>query len=300
MIGGIEGGGTKFVCAIAKEDGTILREDRFPTTTPAETIGRATEFFRRESEAHGELKSIGIASFGPVDLDRQSSTYGFITTTPKPGWAQTRFAGAFEDAFRVPVGFDTDVNGAALGESKWGAGQGLNTLVYFTIGTGIGGGAMVDSSLVHGMVHPEMGHIRVRHDLARDPYSGSCPYHGDCFEGMASGPAIGGRWGVPAYDLSDDHPAWDLEADYIADALHTVICTISPQRIILGGGVMEQQQLFPMIRKRVQASLNGYVQSPAITDAIDDYIVPPALGNQAGIKGALALALAALDQPVDL
>jgi fructokinase len=190
----------------------------------------------------------------------------------------------------VPFGFDTDVNGAALGEWRWGAGQGLDTFIYLTIGTGIGGGAMVNGRLAHGLIHPEMGHIRLPRDPAVDPYTGHCPYHGDCFEGLACGPAIGDRWGQPAYELPDDHPAWDLEAHYLALALVNFICTLSPQRIIMGGGVMDQKQIFPFMRQKVQTLLNGYVQSPRILEEIDSYIVPPGLGNRAGVLGAIALA----------
>jgi fructokinase len=190
--------------------------------------------------------------------------------------------------------FDTDVNGAALGEGRWGAAQGLDTFLYLTIGTGIGGGGMVGGQLMHGLIHPEMGHIRMAHDRQRDPFPGACPFHGDCLEGLAAGPALEKRWGSPAESLPPDHPAWDLEAEYLAQALHTFICTLSPQRIILGGGVMKQAHLFPRIRQKVLASLNGYVQSPAILERIQDYIVPPRLGDRAGVLGALALAQNAL------
>jgi len=190
----------------------------------------------------------------------------------------------------VPVGFDTDVNGAALGENRWGAAQGLDTFLYLTIGTGIGGGGLVGGKLMHGLIHPEMGHVRLPHDREQDPFDGLCPYHGDCLEGLASGPAIEKRWGTPAHALPEAHPAWELEARYLALALTGYICTLSPQRIVLGGGVMQQQSLFPRIRQNVLELLNGYVQSPALLDRIDEYIVPPGLGNQAGVLGAIALA----------
>jgi fructokinase len=295
VIGGIEAGGTKFVCAIGDEKGMVLDETRFPTTSPDETIGRAIDFFRSKSVEYEALDAIGIGSFGPIDLDRESATYGYVTTTPKRGWANADFAGAVARALNVPVGFDTDVNGAAMGEWKWGAAQSLHTFVYFTIGTGVGGGVMASGRLLHGLVHPEIGHVRVPHDWASDPFEGCCPYHGDCFEGMASGTAIGARWKKSAADLPEDHPAWDLEASYIASALHSVVCTLSPQRIILGGGVMEQSHLFPKIRERLIESLNGYVQSASIISDIGGYVVPPALGNRAGVMGAFALGLAELD-----
>lgn len=290
LYGGIEAGGTKFVCAVGSGPGDVRAEVRFPTTDPDETIGRSIAFFQEQIAERGPLTAVGIAAFGPLDPNPASPTFGYITTTPKPGWANADLGGRIRQALGVPVGFDTDVNGAALGEWRWGAGQGIDNLVYFTIGTGIGGGAIVNGRLVHGLVHPEMGHIVLAHDRERDPYPGRCPYHGDCFEGMAAGPAIGDRWGRPPYELPPDHPAWDLEAHYIALALRSIICTLSPERIILGGGVMEQEQLFGLVRRKTQAYLNGYVQHPAVLEQIDSYIVPPGLGNQAGVLGAIALA----------
>lgn len=283
--GGIEAGGTKFVCAVGTAPDDV-RETRFPTTTPDESINRAIAFFREQPR----ITAIGIASFGPIDLHPDSPTFGYITTTPKPGWANTDLAGAIKRALGVSIGFDTDVNVAALGEQRWGAAQGLDTFIYLTIGTGIGGGGLSSGKLLHGLIHPEMGHIRLPHDLARDPFPGACPYHGDCLEGLASGPALEKRWGARAETLPPDHPAWKLEARYLALALVNFICTLSPQRIILGGGVMEQAQLFPLIRREVQQLLNGYVQSPVIIENIDAYIVPPGLGKRAGVLGAIALA----------
>lgn len=290
LLGGIEAGGTKFVCAVGTGPDDIRAEIRFPTTTPAENLSQCLAFFREQVERYGELTAVGIASFGPVDPHPHSPTFGYITTTPKPGWANTDFAGVIGQALGVPVGFDTDVNGAALGEWRWGAAQGLDTFIYLTIGTGIGGGVMVNGRLLHGLIHPEMGHIPLPHDWAADPFPGRCPYHGDCLEGMASGPAIADRWGKPGGDLPPDHPAWELEAHYLALALHTFICTLSPQRIIMGGGVMAQPQIFPLLRQKVQASLRGYVQHTAVLENIDSYIVPPALGARAGVAGAIALA----------
>ena len=288
LWGGIEAGGTKFVCAVGTGPDNLRAEVRFPTTTPEETIGRAVQFFQQQKK--GPLTAIGIASFGPVDLNPDSPTFGYITDTPKPGWAHTDFAGRIRRALGVPVGFDTDVNVAALGEYRWGAAQGLDTFIYLTIGTGIGGGGMVNGKLIHGLVHPEMGHIRIPHDRDRDPYAGSCPYHGDCLEGLAAGPALEERWGQRGETLPADHPAWPLEADYLAFGLVNIICILSPQRIIIGGGVMQQPQLFPLVRRRVQELLNNYLPVPAILDHIDDYIVPPGLGDRAGVLGAMALA----------
>ena len=294
LFGGIEGGGTKFVCVVASGPGDIRAERRFPTTTPEETIGQALAFFR-ESAGEEPLAALGIATFGPVDLNPASPRYGYITSTPKPFWANTDIVGPVRAALNLPVGFDTDVNGAALGEHRWGAAQGLDTFLYFTIGTGIGAGVVVNGAPVHGLVHPETGHILLRRDPARDPFPGKCPFHGDCFEGLAAGPAMLARWGVPAETLPADHPAWALEAEYIAQALTTQILSLSPQRIILGGGVMQQPALLPLIRRRVPELLNGYVQSPAILSGMDDYLVPPALGGRAGVLGAIALAMQAAD-----
>lgn len=294
LIGGIEAGGTKFVCAVGTGPGDLRDEVRFSTTTPKETIGQAIQFFQEQEMKHGKLAALGIAAFGPLDPEPCSPTYGFITTTPKPGWANANFVGAMQQAFPIPVGFDTDVNGAALGEWRWGAAQDVNTFIYLTIGTGVGGGAMVNGRLLHGLVHPEMGHISLVHDWENDPYAGRCPYHGDCLEGMAAGPAIGERWGVKGQELPPNHPAWELEADYLAQALRNFICTLSPQRIIMGGGVMEQPQLFPLVRQKTRDYLKGYVQHPAILEQIDSYIVPPGLGNRAGVLGAIALGQQAL------
>ncbi len=289
LVGGIEAGGTKFVCAMGTGPDDLRAETRFPTTTPAETIARAIAFFQ-EHHAQTPLAAIGIASFGPLDPDPASPTFGHITSTPKPGWANTDFVGPIRRALGVPVGFDTDVNVAALGEHRWGAAQGLDTFIYLTIGTGIGGGGLVNGQLMHGLLHPEMGHIRVPHDQEADPYPGCCPYHGDCLEGLAAGPALEGRWRQPPETLPVEHPAWPLEAHYLALALANFICTLSPQRIILGGGVMEQRHLFPLIRREVQELLNGYIQAQEILERVEEYIVPPALGRRAGVLGAIALA----------
>lgn len=289
-VGGIEAGGTKFVCAVGTSPDDVRAETRFPTTTPEETIGRAVAFFREQEAKNGRPAAIGIASFGPLDPNPASPTFGYITSTPKPHWANANLAGAIRAALDVPVGFDTDVNIAGLGEWRWGAAQGLSSFIYLTIGTGIGGGVLIDGKPVHGLLHPELGHIPLPHDWTADPYKGRCPYHGDCLEGMAAGPAIGERWGRAAVELPPDHPAWELEAHYLARALQAFILTLSPERIILGGGVMEQPQLFPMVRRKVVNYLNGYVQSPSILRDIDSYIVPPGLSNRAGVLGAFVQA----------
>ena len=290
LVGGIEAGGTKFVCAVGTGPEDIRAESRFPTTDPDETIGRAIAFFREQQRHLGPLSAVGIASFGPVDPQPDSPRFGYITSTPKPGWRDTDFGGRISRELGLPLGFDTDVNAAALGEARWGAAQGLDTFLYLTVGTGIGGGGLVNGRRMHGLIHPEMGHVRIPHNWEDDPYPGRCPFHGDCLEGLASGPAIEERWEKPARQLPPDHPAWLLEANYLALALVNYVCTFSPQRLILGGGVMEQLQLFPLIRQQVQQLLNGYVQSPTILERIDETIVPPGLGNRAGVLGAIALA----------
>jgi fructokinase len=281
----IEAGGTKFLCAVGSPSGDVLAETRILTGEPRHTIEQVLAFFRPHSEA---LAAIGIGSFGPVQLRRDASNYGFITSTPKTAWRNFDLVGAIRGAFDLPIGFDTDVNAAALAESCWGAARGLRTFLYVTVGTGIGGGVMVEGALLHGMMHPETGHIRVPHDLARDPFPGACPYHGDCLEGLASGVAMEQRWGIAPMALPSGHPGWALEADYLAAACANWICTLSPQRLILGGGVM-QPHLVPLIRARVVSLMNGYIDTPDLA-AIESYIVPSPLGGRAGLLGALALA----------
>jgi fructokinase len=282
----MEGGGTKFVCAVGSRPDEIVEEARFPTTIPSETLGLAIAFFQKYN-----LSAIGLAPFGPLDLDPDSPTYGSINATPKPGWSRTNVVAAFKHAFDLPLAFDLDVNAAAFGEySSIPENRKLDSLVYFTIGTGIGAGVIVNGKITHGLTHPEAGHMRLPHDRKKDPFPGTCPFHGDCFEGMASGPALACRWRKSAETIPDNHPAWELEATYIAYALVNVILTLSPQRIVLGGGVMEHKPLFPSIRGKVRGLLNGYIASPVLTGTMEEYIVPPALGKRSGVLGALALA----------
>jgi fructokinase len=289
LWGGIEAGGTKTVCAVGTGPDDLRAEVRIPTTTPEETIQQVIQFFRQQA-GEEPLAAVGIASFGPLDLDPDSPTFGHIIVTPKPGWAHTNWAKRVRQGLGTPVRLDTDVNAAALAEHRWGAGRGLDNFVYLTIGTGIGGGGMINGRLIHGLDHPEMGHMRIPHDRALDPFEGSCPYHGDCLEGLAAGPALEARWGQPGAMLGEDHPAWPLEADYLAFGLVNLTCILLPQRIIMGGGIMQQPQLFPLVRRRVQELLNGYLQAPMILDRIDEYIVPPGLGHRAGVLGAIVLA----------
>jgi fructokinase len=284
--GGVEAGGTKWVCAIGTGPDDLHELTTFPTTTPAETLERTAAFFTE----NGGVAAVGVGSFGPLDL-----LQGRITTTPKPGWAGTDVVSALELALGVPVAFDTDVNAAALGEQRWGAAEGLDTFCYLTVGTGIGGGIIARDRLLHGLLHPEVGHMLIPHDRERDPFTGVCPFHGDCFEGLASGSSILERWGKPGEELTDRPEVWELESEYLALGLVNVICTVSPERVILGGGVMKQPELLPLVRTRVQELLAGYVSAPELSDGIGAYLVTPALGDRAGVLGALELArLAAL------
>jgi fructokinase len=297
VFGAIEAGGTKFVCAVGTSPDD-LQLTQFPTTSPGATISSAIEFLREQSD--GKLKAVGIGSFGPVDLRLNSPTFGYITSTPKSGWQNYDFAGAIRTALGAAVGFDTDVNAAALGEARWGAAQSLSDFLYLTIGTGIGGGAVVNGRVLHGLLHPEMGHIRIPHDFKSDSYPGCCPFHGDCLEGLASGPAMQQRWGVPPEDLPANHAAWALEAHYLALGLANWVCTLSPRCILLGGGVMRQEWLFEMIREDLGRLLNGYVRAKELTENLKQYVIPPKLGNRSGIVGALVLAEQAYQKQQEL
>lgn len=287
-IGAIEAGGTKFVCGIGNEHGTIEERVSFPTEHPEKTLAQVFDYFKDK-----RVEAIGIGSFGPINIDETSPAYGYVTTTPKPGWSGYPFLPALKQQFDVPMGWDTDVNAAALGEATWGAAAGLDSCVYYTIGTGVGVGVYAEGKLVHGLVHPEGGHVLVRRH-PDDEYEGFCPYHGDCLEGLAAGPALLGRWKVKGDQLPQDHPAWAMEAYYIGQAVANAVLMLSPKRVILGGGVMHQPQLFPLVRAEVLKALNGYVSSDALAAGIDSYIVPPGLGDNAGLSGALALGLRAL------
>jgi fructokinase len=286
VLGGIETGGSKWECAVGTGPDDLRATVTIPTTTPDETIDRALAFFERE----GPVDAIGIGSFGPVDQKPASTSWGHITTTPKPGWANTDVGQEVRRRLGVPVAFDTDVNAAALGEHRWGAAQSLDTFCYITIGTGIGGGGMAGGNLLHGLLHPEFGHLRIPHDMGADPFPGACPYHGDCWEGLASGRAIEERWGRPPEELLDNDEVWELEAQYVALGLVCVICVLSPQRIIVGGGVGTVSSLLPRVRPQVVALVNGYLNTPAVGDGIGGYIVPPALAPRSGVLGAIALA----------
>lgn len=304
--GAIEAGGTKCICAVGRHpDELLLPQSRLELPSsegPQEVIARIVDWFAAR-HAEEPLHAIGIAAFGPLDLDPQSPAYGFITATPKALWRDTDWLGPFRQAFPdMPLAIDTDVNGAALGEWRWGAARGLADFIYITMGTGIGGGAMVGGQLCHGLLHPEMGHMRIAR-IAGDDFAGICPFHNDCWEGLCSGPALLARTGMPAERLPADHIAWEYLVRYTAAALANLVCVLSPQRIILGGsvrkaGALGEEAFFARLGEALKTSLNGYIALPAIVDEIDRYIVPPMLRDAAGACGAMALAQAALSAQV--
>lgn len=286
MLAAIEAGGTKFVCAVGDENGNIVDRMTFPTNDPEEMMSKVIEFFQKHP-----VDAVGIGSFGPIDVNKQSPTYGYIKFTPKTSWINYPIFQKMKEAFNVPVGFNTDVNAATLGEATFGAAKGMDSCLYITVGTGIGAGAIVQGELLQGLSHPEMGHILVRrHD--QDSYQGKCPYHGDCLEGMAAGPAIEERWGIKGADLTERANVWDLEGYYLAQAIMQYVLVLSPKKIILGGGVSNQEQVFTAIYKYLPELINGYVSIPELSD----YIVRPGLGNDSGISGALILAHKALQE----
>lgn len=293
LIGAIEAGGTKFVVAVAREDGTVLAETRIPTRTPAECFPDVERFFKQASAAHGPISAFGVASFGPIDIDPASPAYGTFTTTPKPGWSGARFHDVLGQ-FGAPIVVDTDVNGAALGEWQAGAGQGCTTLAYTTIGTGVGTGVVRDGKPLMGFSHFEAGHILVRRDPAIDPYAGFCPFHGDCLEGLAAGPAITARWGESLSKLGSPADKVDLIAGYIAQLAATLVLLHMPDRLIFGGGVMKTPGLVEALRRQTEAKLAGYIKAPQLDPGLERYIVTPGLGDEAGITGAIALGRSAL------
>nr|WP_153065012.1 ROK family protein [Priestia megaterium] len=283
MFGAIEAGGTKFVCAVGDNNGQIFEKVQFPTTTPEETMEQVIEFFSRFN-----LRAIGLGSFGPCDVNSESITYGYITSTPKLSWRGYPILKTLEESFNIPIGFSTDVNAAALGEVTFGAAKGLDSCLYITVGTGIGAGAVLGGKLLQGLSHPEMGHVIVRRH-SNDTYPGKCPYHRDCLEGLAAGPAIEERWEKTGIELVNRPEVWEMESYYLAQALVHYILILSPKKIILGGGVMKQKQLFPLIYRDVKKLLNKYIEIPQLSDEIEKYIVPAGLGDLAGITGALLL-----------
>lgn len=292
ILGALEAGGTKMVCAVGNEKGEISEQISIPTETPEITVPKMISYFKEK-----QIDGLGIGCFGPIDPDKSSRTYGYITSTPKLSWADYNIVGAFEKALLCPVGFDTDVNGSVLGEVTFGQAKGKNSVIYLTIGTGIGAGIYIEGKLLHGMLHPEAGHVLIQ-KRSDDHYQGKCPYHRCCFEGLAAGPAIEERWGASAKLLKDRQEVWDLEAYYIAEALTNYILTLSPELIILGGGVMHQEQVFPLIRNYVKEMLNGYLKTEELKD-LAHYIVPASLHDDQGIMGCLELARRAVCEETD-
>lgn len=286
-LGALEAGGTKMVCAIGDETGKIFEQVSIPTVTPDVTMPKLLDYFKERG-----VDALGIGCFGPIELDKDASDYGSITSTPKTAWRNYNIVKSFEDALHCPIGFDTDVNGSVLGEVTFGQAKGKSCVIYLTIGTGVGGGIYIEGKLLHGMMHPEAGHVMIR-KRSDDSYEGKCPYHKTCLEGLAAGPAIEERWGKKSAELADRPEVWNLEADYIAQALMGYILTLSPEMIILGGGVMHQEQLFPLIRTKVKEMLGGYIQAKELED-MEHYIVPASLHDDQGIMGCLELARRAM------
>lgn len=297
LIAAIEAGGTKFVCGIGTGPHDIHSVVRIETTTPGDTLEAVSRYLSKAKAQHGPIAAIGVGSFGPVDLNPASESFGYITSTPKPGWQHTDIVTFLKNRFKVPVGFDTDVNAAVLAEYHWGAGKGMDPLIYITVGTGVGGGVLVNGELLHGLSHPEIGHLAVPPPVnsAAVMRDGQCPFHRHCVEGYVSGPAISKRWGVNPESLPLDHPVWEEVADVMGHALMNLCLTLSPKRIILGGGVMSQPHIIPLIRGKTAQHLNGYILQPQFGKDIDQFIVAPGLGSRSGLLGALALGRMALD-----
>ena len=281
LFGAIEAGGTKFVCAVSDKELTILERVSIPTTVPEETMAEVFAFFDKH-----DVVSIGVGSFGPIDVNKKSKTYGYVTTTPKKGWTNYNFLGALKERYDIPVAWTTDVNAAAYGELKKGAAVGKESCLYLTVGTGIGGGVVIDGKIINGYGHPEVGHIIVKRH-PEDTYEGTCPFHKDCLEGVAAGPSLEKRYGVKGHELEPTHKAWEIEAYYLAQAIMNYTLVLSPEMIIFGGGVMKQEQLFPLMRESYKNQVNGYVATPEL----EEYIVPCALGDNAGITGCLRVAM---------
>lgn len=289
LFGGIEAGGTKFVCAIGDAAGRVIVESRIPTRDPVTTFRDVFAFFHAACAEHGEPEAYGIASFGPLDLNPRSAGYGRVTSTPKPGWSNFDLLGPFVSEFGRPVGINTDVNAAGLAEARWGKGVGLPTLVYVTVGTGLGAGVIYRDQPLLGLTHAEMGHIHVRRHPRDLEFAGVCPFHGDCLEGLACGPAILSRTGRSLAEASHTDDIWDIEADYLGQLCAQLVNMLSPHRILFGGGVMQQQRLFGLMRARMQHWLGRYNVQPEVCE--DEFLCAPGLGNEAGVMGAMALAI---------
>lgn len=304
LLGAVEAGGTKFICAVGhnKGDGSepcsVLEQVRVPTSDPTRTLAAALDFFRAQRAKHGPISALGLASFGPIGLDREAANYGSLLDTPKPYWSKTPLVTPFANELSCPIAFDTDVNGAALAELRWGAGRSLRSLAYITVGTGIGVGVIVERQCVHGLLHPEAGHIHPRRHPADAGFAGTCPFHGDCLEGLASGPAIAARAGRPAEALGAEHRAWPIVGDYLGQLCAQLVLILSPERIVLGGGVMAQDGLLVVVRARMLHWLGGYIKHPRLENGAANYLVSPGLGERSGIMGAFALAAATVNSTV--
>lgn len=296
LLGGVELGGTKCVCLVGSGPDDVRAQVEIPTgADPQATLARVEEELRRAISKHGPIGALGVASFGPVDRRPGSATFGWITSTTKPGWSRTAVAPRLVQAFGVPLGFDTDVNGAALAEGRWGAARGLADFAYITVGTGVGVGLFVNGRLAHGFMHPELGHIRIAR-AAGDDWPGVCAYHGACVEGLASGPAIAARAGTPTHLIPADSPIWDLTAHALSQLLHTLVVATAPLRILVGGGVLQARpQLLASMRRELTRSLNGYIDSHELSGGLDTFVIAPGLGAAAGPLGALALAADAME-----
>lgn len=289
LFGALEAGGTKMVCAIGDENGKILEKISLPTKTPEETMPKIIEYFKDKN-----IAALGVGCFGPVDLNKNSENYGHITSTPKLAWVNYNIVGKLKSELDIPVGFDTDVNGSALGEATWGSTKGIENSIYITVGTGVGVGVIINGKPYHGMMHPEGGHILLGRHPSDTEFVSKCPYHDNCLEGLAAGPAIEKRWGDKAYNLADRKEVWELEAYYLGQAICNYIMTYSPERIVLGGGVMAQTHLFPLIRGEVRKQLGGYIRTKQTTD-LDTYIVPAGCNDNQGIMGCIKLAMNELE-----
>lgn len=290
MYGAVEAGGTKFHCAVGRDHTRMLARTTIPTTSPTETFAACLAFFEEATAAHGPISALGIAAFGPLDLDKASPTHGSVLATTKSGWSGAAFRQTFEAALGVPVFIDTDVNGAVLAEARYGAAKGCDCAVYVTVGTGIGGGVYVRGAPQHGLVHPEVGHIALPRSPGDEAFDSVCPFHDDCLEGLASGPAIARRAGRPAEELAADHPVWDHEVFYLAHMCRTITCLLSPQKIILGGGVMASRGLLARVQAAFMPIFGDYLPIAARSGGIDNYIVGQTLAGVSGLAGAFALA----------
>lgn len=297
LFGAIEAGGTKFRCALTDAEAHILVEERIATTDPRATLAAVVRFFDLAQRQHGAVQSFGVGSFGPLQLRRDAPGYGHLLSTPKAGWSGADLLGPLQEAFGRPVLLDTDVNAAALAESLRGAGRGLQSLVYVTVGTGIGGGAVLDGHIVHGQMHPEMGHLLIRRD-PRDAFAGVCPYHGDCLEGLVSGPAIMARWGRSLDRIAEGEEALDIVAGYLGQMVANLALLLSCQRIVIGGGVMTDGRLFAPLRRAARQLLQGYLPALSSPDAMDAFVVSPGLGDLSGLTGAALLAQQAAAQSI--